>query len=68
MREIEKPRVIKGSAEYRRPTPPAKELSPLRGLKQRWTADAGITFAATRAAAIRERATQDIQTVQRVFV
>lgn len=37
MRKIEEPkRVIKGSAEYRRSTPPPKEPSPLRGKKQRW--------------------------------
>lgn len=70
MREIKDNQPIKGSVEYRQsgPPAPADKVSPLRGLKQRWTARDGLSTHRTRAAAIRQRTTNDTNGVKRVFV
>lgn len=74
MREIKSadtiiPRIRRMAEGYRRPGGPAPtdKVSPRRGLKQRWTADGGLTLHMTREDAIRGRVTT-VNTPVRVFV
>lgn len=68
MREIERKTPRRYQPDYKRPGGPAnKEPSPRRGLKQRWTADSGITFAKRRRDAI-ERAVVHGEPAMLVFI